>query len=236
MKHVPSARRETPPRPPLALHNGDRMNQPEFHKRYETCPDDVKFELVGGIVYMASPLRYPHGTYHLKLGAVFDIYASATPGVEGADNTTTILGEEAEPQPDLLLRIVEECGGQSKVDEDDYLQGAPELIAEVAHSSRSMDLNQKKDDYYRSGVLEYVVLAVEEEELHWFHFPSGDSLDADRKGVHRSKVFPGLWIHTPSLLEKKSGSLHRVLRRGLATRSHQEFIKQLARARRRKRT
>ncbi len=39
---------------PLPLYNGDRMNQREFHRRYEAYPDNVKFELVGGVVYLVS--------------------------------------------------------------------------------------------------------------------------------------------------------------------------------------
>src|SRR5947209_7310805 len=85
------------------LVNGDRMKQPEFHRRYLAYPDDVKFELIGGIVYMASPLRYTHGTYSQELSLVFSLYRTATPGVEAADNATVILGEESEPQPDLAL-------------------------------------------------------------------------------------------------------------------------------------
>src|SRR5713101_3731086 len=94
------------------LENGDHLTQAEFHRRYEAYPEDVKFELIGGIVYMASPKR-PHGTSHFKLSLVFAIYEAGTPGVEGADNMTAILGEESEPQPDLMLRLLKECGGQS---------------------------------------------------------------------------------------------------------------------------
>ena len=32
------------------LCNGDRLTQPEFHRRYLTYPDDAHFELIGGIV------------------------------------------------------------------------------------------------------------------------------------------------------------------------------------------
>ena len=221
----------SPDAPPL-LANGDRMNQAEFHRRYQAYPDDEKFELVGGIVYMASPLRYPHGTYHLKLGTLLDLYATGTPGVEGADNATTILGEESEPQPDLLLRIVWECGGQSQVNSDKYLEGAPELLAEIAYSSRSIDLNQKKDDYQKAGVLEYLVLSIEDEKLFWFHFPSGQSIVPDRRGVSRSLVFPGLWIHGVALLALDARKYQRALQQGLKSRDHAAFVKRLKSARR----
>jgi len=66
-----SAQRATTPRPPLPLlANGDRMTQKEFHRRYEQYPEDVKFELIGGIVYLAPPVTWSHGTYSAKLSFV----------------------------------------------------------------------------------------------------------------------------------------------------------------------
>jgi hypothetical protein len=39
------------------LANGDRMSRAEFHRIYSETPEDVHVELIGGIVYFASPLR-----------------------------------------------------------------------------------------------------------------------------------------------------------------------------------
>jgi Uma2 family endonuclease len=214
------------------LVNGERMNQAEFHRRYEAYPDDVRFELIGGVVYMASPLRWLHGNYHPKLAYALEHYAAATPGVELGDNTTTILDEESEPQPDLELRILAECGGNSRVNADGYVEGPPELVAEIAHSTRAIDLHQKRDDYERTGVLEYVVLCIEEAELRWFHFPSGEELRPTRQGVHRSRVFPGLWIDRGALLDRDSRRLAAVVDQGLARREHAAFVKRLQAARR----
>src|SRR5438876_4022550 len=82
------------------LENGDRLTQAEFHRRYEAYPDDVKIELIGGIVYMASPASWLHGSYDSELGLVLVLYKAETPGVEAGHNATMILGEESEPQPD----------------------------------------------------------------------------------------------------------------------------------------
>ncbi|HVS36285.1 MAG TPA: Uma2 family endonuclease [Gemmataceae bacterium] len=240
MSTVPSPRpafaaSATPPQQngaPL-LCNGDRMKQPEFHRRYEAYPEDVKFELVGGIVYMASPLRRPHGTYHITVSLALATYEAGTPGIEASDNATTILGEESEPQPDLALRILPECGGQSGVNEDEYYIGPPELVAEIAHSSRAIDMNQKREDYERAGVLEYIVLCVEEHQLHWFHFPSRRMIRPDRQGIARSRVFPGLWIDVPALLERDSPRLIAAVQQGLASPGHAAFVKRLEKARRR---
>lgn len=214
------------------LVNGDRMKQPEFHRRYVAYTDDVKFELIGGIVYLASPLRYTHGAYSQLLSVVFGLYAAATLGVEGADNVTTILGEESEPQPDLALRLLPEYGGQSQVDEDEYLRGAPELLAEVVYSSRAIDLNQKREDYERAGVQEYLVYSIEERQLYWFHFAKAEMLRPNRRGVSRSLVFPGLWIDNAGLVARDSARVIEVAQQGIANRAHSAFVKRLQAARR----
>lgn len=213
------------------LENGDRMKQPEFHRRYLAYPDGVKIELIGGTVYMASPLRYPHGSYSQLLSGVFFLYAAATPGVEGADNATVILGEESEPQPDNALRLLPEYGGQSQVDEDEYLRGAPELLAEIAYSSRAVDLNQKREDYERAGVQEYLVLSIEERQLYWFHFAKAKMI-RPRQGISHSLVFPGLWIDNAALVARESARVIEVAQQGLASRAHAAFVKRLQAAQR----
>lgn len=218
---------------PLPLENGDRLTQVEFHQRYATYPEDVKFELVGGEVFMASPLTRGHGTYHPELSLVLTLYKAATPGVEVADNMTTILGEESEPQPDLILRLLTECRGQSHYNEKNYLVGAPELVAELAHSTRALDMHRKRDDYLAAGVQEYVVFCVEERELHWFHFPSRVKPKPNRAGIWKSRVFPGLWVNAPALAKQDSAALVATVQQGLATQEHADFVASLERARKR---
>ncbi len=213
------------------LANGDRMKQPEFHRRYLASPDDVKFELIEGIVYMASPLRWKHGNYSQELSLVFGLYRAATTGVEAGDNATILLGEESEPQPNLVLRILPEYGGQSRLEEE-YDARAPELLAEIAYSSRAIDLNQKRNDYEHNGVVEYLVLSIEDQELHWFHFPSAKMIRPNRQGVSRSLVFPGLWIENQSLLARNTARQIDVVRQGLASREHAVFVKRLQAAHR----
>jgi Uma2 family endonuclease len=214
------------------LQTGDRMTQKEFHHLYEQAPEGFKAELIGGIVYVASPLRRPHGTNTLPLGTLFFTYEGNTPGVESGDNTTILLGEEAEPQPDLYLRILPEYGGQSRTTEDDYVKGAPELVAEVAESSRSLDLHGKRDDYTRYGVKEYLVVCLREQQLRWFDLSRDEELAADAEGVCRIRVFPGLWINARALLAKDYHGLMKTLEQGLATAEHAAFVAQLAGARR----
>src|SRR5262249_46911040 len=202
------------------LCNGDRLTQKEFHRRYEAYPKHVKFELIGGTVYMASPLRRRHGTYHTNLSGVCWIYQGGTPGVEVLDNATTILGDQSEPQPDLALCILPEWGGQSQTTEDDYVQGAPELLAEIAYSTRAFDLHQKRDEYQAAGALEYLVWCVEEQELHWFNFKLRRRIKPDAGGICHSRVFPGLWIDSQALADRNSPRLIEVVQQGLASPEH----------------
>lgn len=86
---------------------------------------------------MPSPLKAHHGKTQPQLNLWLTLYQAATPGTEVFDNTTVILGEDSEPQPDNHLLISPECGGQTHENKRGYLVGAPELVAEVALSSES---------------------------------------------------------------------------------------------------
>ena len=63
--------------------------------------------------------------------------------MEAGDNGSVRLDLDNEPQPDAYLIIRPEHGGQARISEDDYIEGAPELVAEVAASSASYDLGKK---------------------------------------------------------------------------------------------
>lgn len=212
------------------LHSGDQFSRADFHRLYTVMPEDFRAELIGGTVYVASPLRRRHGTNHLPLGTLFFTYEARTPGVECADNTTILLGDDSEPQPDLLLRILPEHGGQTTTTAEDYIAGPPELIAEIAHSSRALDLHGKRDDYRRYGVKEYLVLCLQERQLRWFNLAADVERVPDVAGICRMETFPGLWIHAEALLSKDHARMMATLEAGLASEEHAKFVKQLAAA------
>lgn len=210
------------------LHSGDRMTREEFHRIYEKAPEGFKAELIGGIVYVASPVKLPHGTVHPVLGTALYLYKAATPGVEAGNNVTILLAEDAEPQPDLYLRVLPEWGGQSRTTSDEYVAGAPELIVEIAHSSVAIDLHAKREDYRQYGVREYLVLSLKEQQLRWFDLPNDQELRIDGDGILRARTFPGLWIHAPALLAKNFEQFMATLSQGLATPEHENFVRELA--------
>jgi Uma2 family endonuclease len=213
-------------RPPETLVNGDTMSQAEFHVAYQKMPENVKAELIEGVVYMASPLRLGHGINHIPLGSLLFAYESNTPGTQSGDNATVILGKDAEPQPDLFLRILPEYGGRSGTT-DDYITGPPELVVEIALSSRAIDLHAKQRDYRKYGVTEYLVACIEDQELRWFDFRANMELTADNDGILRIKGFPGLWIDSKAVFARDFNQLMKVLNQGLAVPEHAAFVEKL---------
>ncbi len=165
---------------------------------------------------MASPARNPHGRYSFLVGGVLNDYEARSPGVEGVENATVILDAENEPQPDKGLRIVEGCGGQSRIDENEWIVGPPELLTEVSHSSVSIDLNAKKDNYRQTGVVEYVVVC-RRGEVCWFDFKRGRRL---RRTSRYPFALPRLWLDVPALFARTQAG-GRDAQRGLASRTRE---------------
>ncbi len=212
------------------LESGDRLTRHEFERRYAAMPQIKKAELIEGVAYVASPVRIKnHGRPHAQIVGWLLTYTAATPGVDLADNATVRLDADNEPQPDVLLRIEPEVGGNSRISDDDYVEGAPELIAEIAASSASYDLKDKLNAYRRNGVQEYIVWQIYENRVDWFKLEEGRyiSLEPDADGVIRSMVFPGLWLAVPALQQGNLAVVLAVLQQGLQTAEHQAFVERL---------
>jgi Uma2 family endonuclease len=224
---VPSS---SPPVPALA--NGDRLTRREFERRYAAMPDVKKAELIEGTVYMPSPVHFEaHGQPHSAIVGWLFAYAAATPHVSVGDNATVRLDLDNEPQPDALLRIDEAHGGQSSISADDYIEGPPELIVEVAHSSAAYDLHDKKRAYRRNAVPEYLVWQIEDERVDWFVLEEGEylSLSPDDEGRLASRVFPGLVMDAAALLDEDFAAVLSGVQAQIGTDPHQAFVERLAR-------
>ena len=206
------------------LESGDKLTRVEFERRYQATPNVKKAELIEGVVYMASPLRYQsHGQPHACIIGLLFNYVAETPGVGLGDNATVILDADNEVQPDALLRI--EAGGQSIINEDDYIEGVPELIVEIAASTASYDLRDKKNVYRRNGVKEYLVWRVYDRDFDWFRWQEGEyiKVEPEADGIIRSAVFPGLWLDKSALLAGDLAKVLEVVGQGLSSSEHQSF-------------
>ena len=182
---------------------------------------------------MPSPVRQRrHGQPHAHLIAWLVTYVTTTPGIEAGGDSTVRLDDENEPQPDALLFIDPARGGQARVDDDDYVAGAPELAAEVSASTVSFDLHTKLNVYRRFGVREYVVWRVLNGEIDWFILRQGqyDRLAPDAQGILKSEVFPGLWLDPAALVGGDMARVLAVLQQGVASPEHAAFVARLAAA------
>ncbi len=180
---------------------------------------------------MPSPVSLDHGQEDDNVGGWLFHYRRLTEGLGSGKNSTVILGEFGEVQPDCHLRIPQELGGQTRI-ERRYIVGAPELVVEIAQSSRDCDLNEKKADYERAGVLEYLVVELDRQRIHWCirRARRFAALRPGRDGIYRSKVFPGLWLDPAALFTRDLDRLILVLEQGLASPEHGKFVAKLAAA------
>lgn len=211
------------------LENGDKLTRYEFERRYHAMPNLKKAELIEGVVYVASPLRIKsHGEPHAYIMTWLGVYKAATPGIGFADNATVLIDTDNEPQPDALLRI--ETGGQSRINKDDYVEGAPELIVEIAASSASYDLHEKLKVYRRNQVQEYLIWRVYDYQFDWFRLQQGEyiQLQPNADNIICSQIFPGLWLDKIALLGGDLGKVLAVLQQGLASPEHENFISRLS--------
>lgn len=202
----------------LPLEPGDRLSRGEFLRRWKAHPEIKKAELIGGIVYMASPVSIDHGEMDNNVGLWLGVYAAFTPGTKAGNNATALMLEEEATQPDSQLRILPEAGGQSRV-ERKYLHGAPEQVTEVCRSSAAYDLHQKLEVYEQAGVQEYVAVLLYEREVRWYRLTDQGYIviPTPDDGIQRS------------LLAGSMAAVLDTLRRGLDSPEHAAFVEQLAR-------
>ncbi|MGF1481639.1 MAG: Uma2 family endonuclease [Cyanophyceae cyanobacterium] len=214
----------------LPLESGDRLTRPEFERRYLAAPHVKKAELIEGIVYVASPLRFQqHAEPHSRLHGWLWRYQISTPGLRLGIEPTIRLDLDNEPQPDIVLILDEAVGGKAKLTDDGYLEGVPELVVEIAASSAAIDTGSKKQAYRRNGVSEYIVWQSFENQLDWFYLIEGEYrlLPIDENGIIRSHVFPGLWLAVSALLAGDMSRVLAVVQEGLNSPEHATFVKQL---------
>ena len=210
----------------LPLRSGERLVRREFERRYLANPDIKKAELVEGVTQVQEPVRaYAHGRPHSTVSSILTTYAAYTPGVSALADVTVRLDQSNEPQPDAALLIEAAAGGQSRIDEDGYVAGAPEFVVEVAASSAARDLRRKIHAYRRNGVREYVVWRTLDQRIDWFELANGqfEPRQPDATGLIHSRAFPGLRLSVSALLANDIAGALETLHEGLGTSSHRAF-------------
>jgi Uma2 family endonuclease len=222
----PAASREAT----LPLVGGERLSRDEFERRYDAMPHVKKAELIEGIVHMPSPVPHEqHSSPHSTLVGWLWVYRAGTPGVDSGDNGSLRLDLGNMPQPDGYLIIRPERGGRVRISADDYIEGGPEVVAEVSASTADHDLGAKLTAYLRNEVREYIVWRVLDRALDWFVLRDGtyQRLEPGADGILRSAVFPGLWLDAVALTDGDSARVLAVVLQGLGSAEHADFVASL---------
>jgi Uma2 family endonuclease len=215
----------------LHLKSGDRLTRDEFERRYDATPGLKMAELIDGIVHCPLPSRWgTEAVPRADLIGWVGYYHAFTAGTQAGAHPSIRLDPVNEPQPDVALIIQPSHGGQTLISADGYLEGGPELVAEVvANRVRLALIDAKRRLYQNHGVREYVVWRVLDGEIDWFVLRDGAfvRLPLDASGRYRSEVFPGLWLD-PAALVAGDPAILAVLHQGLASPEHAAFVARLA--------
>lgn len=210
-----------------ALEPGDCLTREEFERRFDATPQLKKAELIEGMVHIPPAVRWgSHASPHADLVGWLVLYRAATPGVTVGDNGSLRLDLDNEPQPDAAMIIDPALGGQSLLGDDDYIEGAPELIAEISASTASLDLNAKLRVYRRNGVREYLVWRVKDQMIDWFVLRHGafERMSPTPDGILRSEIFPGLWLDVQSMIHRQIGAVLKTLQQGMESAEHAKMV------------
>jgi Uma2 family endonuclease len=209
------------------LKAGDNLTREDFVERCEGKSELKIAELIGGIVYMPSPLSAEHAETDSDVQLWLGNYAVGTPGCKAGVNATWYMLADA-PQPDAHLRIVEEYGGSSRL-VGNFLHGAPELAAEICMTSAAYDLHQKLELYQVAGVREYVAFLLHEREVRWHRLKDGNYkiLAVPEDGILKSEVFPGLWLDVQAFLSGDMKQVLQTLSEGMAAPHYKQFCDSL---------
>jgi Uma2 family endonuclease len=202
--------------PLTILENGDRLDRDEFERRY-LASNIKKAELIEGIVHVASPLRFTqHGNPHAEIVTWLGTYQATISGLKVGIEPTVRLDDQNEPQPDAVLFRI---GGNAQIDDDGYITGAPEFIAEIAASNVSYDLHSKKNAYERNGVKEYLVWRSIDREIDWFILENGKYrlLEPNATGIICSQEFTGLCLNIEAILSHDMSTVLKTLQMGLSS-------------------
>ena len=183
----------------LPFENGDVMSRDQFHRVYSQCDELEHVELIEGVVFLPSPTRSKgHGEEQRLVIKWLEAYAASIDGVDWHPPSSLLLDDLNEPEPDVML-----LREDNAIYDDGYLASPPELIVEIAASSASRDLHQKKQAYERNGVREYIVWRTRDEALDWFRLVDGayQRVEPGKDGIIESAEFPGLRLDTNALLK-----------------------------------
>jgi Uma2 family endonuclease len=156
---------------------------------YKSLPEGTLAELIDNVIYMSPSPISKHQVILNKINVQFyNHLAKNNAGIVYVSPLDVYLDEKSNAvQPDLSVVLNE---GNARVDENGYINGAPDLIVEILSPGNAQhDLVSKKELYERFGVKEYWIVDPETRKAQGFQFQKGKYiLIGDQEGKIQSPL------------------------------------------------
>lgn len=175
------------PRSPAAL-TGLRVTEEEY---LELCDEDLKAELIRGVLVVSTPASVRHEQLQGWLQAILRAYVEAHDlGVVLGSRTPMRLGEEYF-EPDLVFVARPHLEKLGPV----FLEGPADVAVEITSpDSRALDRVVKRRAYEQHGVREYWLIDPERESAEFYVLTAKGRYrraSVGKSGVYRSQGIPG---------------------------------------------
>ncbi len=163
------------------------------YRDYLQLPDDKRYELVEGELYLVPSPNLDHQRISRQLEMALWLYVSRRHlGEVFYAPCDVVLSEINVVQPDLLFVSAQRRSILTKAN----VQGAPDLVVEILSASTGQrDLGIKRSLYAKYGVSEYWIVDPEAkiiEVLAWTETGYRTETVTQKNGILNSPLFPSL--------------------------------------------
>lgn len=183
-------------------HSAAKSNVKFNYSDYLLLPEDKRYELIEGDLYMTPATLTIHQIISVNLCCLLKDHVQKNQlGLILTAPTDVVLSDEDVVQPDILFISNERKGILKR----ENVRGAPDLVVEIlSPSTAERDLHTKKKLYSRHAVLEYWIVNPEEktiEIMEWTEqgfkilqvYPAQSTLS--------SKIFPGFRLNVSDIFK-----------------------------------
>lgn len=163
--------------------------------------DIGRCELVRGEIVQISPAKYIHGKIAMEIGSLLNDYVKKNKlGVVCAAETGFIVSRNPDTirAPDAMFISNERLSQQ--FEPDFFLPFAPDLAVEViSPSDRWVEVEEKLDEYFRSGVRLAWVIEPKTKKIHVYKSPTEVRILSETDSLNGEDVVPGFAIPVSEL-------------------------------------
>ncbi len=155
--------------------------------------EDVKVELIDGVMVVHSPEKTPHERAFMFLSTLLNLFVHAKQAGEVLGSMETVhLAECRKVKPDIVFVRAE----QAPIITEEAVEGVPDLVLEiVSKNTRRYDFGKKRQVYEEAGVPEIWLVDFERRQVTVVR-KAGQVYRSETKssGKIRSQVLKGFFV------------------------------------------